>query len=61
MQLVSAGVEIAKRAAMGVEIKQLADEKAEVKLAIHQLEQDYAAAKQEYEEYRHRISIRRGG
>ena len=60
-QLVAAGVEIAKRAAMGVEIKQLADEKAELELAIHRLEQEYAAAKHEYEEYHNRIALRRGG
>ena len=60
-QLVAAGVEISKRAAMGVEIKQLADKKADLELAIHRLEQEYAAAKQEYEEYRIRIALRRGG
>ena len=60
-QLVNAGVEISKRAAMGVKIKQLADEKAEVELAIVELEQKYATAKQEYEEYRIRIALRRGG
>ncbi len=60
-QLVTASVEITRRVAMGVEIKQLADEKVELELAIHQLEQEYAAAKQEYEEYRIRIAPRRGG
>jgi len=60
-QLVGAGVEVVKRAAMGVKIKQLAEEKAEVELAIQQLEYEYAAAKQEYEEYRIRVALRRGG
>jgi len=46
---------------MGVEIKHLADEKAELELTIHRLEQEYAAAKQEYDEYRIRIALRRGG
>ena len=55
------GVEITRRAAIGVEIKQLADEKVELELAIHRLEQDYTSAKQDYEEYRHRIALRRGG
>jgi hypothetical protein len=57
--LVSAGVEISRRATIGVKIKQLADEKVEIELAIHQLEQDYAAAKQKYEEYRTAIALRR--
>ena len=60
-QLVSAGLQVSKRAAMGVRIKQLADEKAEVELAIQQLEYEYATAKQEYEEYRIRVALRRGG
>ena len=60
-QLVSAGLQVSERAAMGVRIKQLADEKAEVELAIQQLEYEYATAKQEYEEYRIRVALRRGG
>jgi hypothetical protein len=60
-QLVNAGVAISKRAAMGVKIKQLADEKSDVELTINDLEQEYATAKQEYKEYRIRIALRRGG
>ena len=61
VKLVSAGVEITRRAAIGFEIKQLADKKAELRLKINELEQDYAVAKEEYEEHRHRIALRRGG
>ena len=57
--LVSAGVEMARRAAIGVEIKQLADEKTEIDLAIRQLEHEYANAEQEYEEYQAWIAHRR--
>ncbi len=57
--LVSAGVEITKRVAMGVEIKQLADEKAELGLKNSELEWDYATAKQKYEEYRTAVALRR--
>ena len=60
-QLISAGVEITRRVSIGVEIKQLADEKAELKLKISELEREYDVAKQEYEEYRHLVALRRGG
>ncbi len=58
--LVSAGVEMADRVIIGIAIKHLANEKAEVELAIYQLEHDHAAAKRDYEEYRSRIAHRRG-
>ncbi len=51
----------AKLVSAGVEITQLADKKAELRLKINELEQDYAVAKEEYEEHRHRIALRRGG
>ena len=58
-QLISTGVEIARRMAIGVKIKQLAEEKAELKLKISELERDYNVAKQEYEEYRRLVTLRR--
>ena len=60
-QLVSASVEIARRAAIGVEIKQLADKKAELRLKISELQKDYAVAKEKYEAYRIAVALRRGG
>ncbi len=58
--LISAEVEVIERAAMAIELKQLAQEKVEVEQSLHQLEYDYAAAEREYQDYRGRIAYRQG-
>ena len=60
-QLISTGIEITRRATIGVEIKQLAEEKVELKFKISELEREYDVAKQVYEEYRHLFAFRHGG
>ncbi|MDH3474017.1 MAG: DUF2799 domain-containing protein [Rhodospirillales bacterium] len=47
-----------ERAAIAVELKQLAEEKAEVDRAIPRLERDYAEAERDYEAYRGQIANR---
>ncbi len=57
-QLVSPGLLAADRVAIGIELKQLTQEKIELEEAIPQLEADYSAARYEYEEYRARVAGR---
>ena len=57
-RLVGTGIAVSKRAAMGVKIKQLAEEKVEVAESIQRLEYEYAAAQEEYEEYRIAVAHR---
>lgn len=58
--LVSQDIMPADRAAIAIEIKQLAEEKAEVEESIRRLEVEYAAAEQDYEIYRDRVAYRNG-
>ena len=58
--LVSSEVEVTDRAAIAVELKQLAVEMADVEISIRQLEHDYAVAERDYEDYRNHLSYRRG-
>ena len=60
-QLVSGDVSVAQRAAIGVEIKQLAEKKADLALTIQQLEYDREVAQRDYDEYRARMADRNGG
>ena len=49
-----------ERAALAIELKQLAVERGEVEEAIRQLEHDHAVAEHEYEDYRLRVGYRYG-
>lgn len=57
----SPGLTAADRAALIVEIKQLTEEKLELERAIPLLEEDYAAARYEYDDYRARVAPRYSG
>jgi hypothetical protein len=56
--LVSPTMLPSERAAIAVDLKQLAEEKAEVDHAIPRLERDYAEAERDYEAYRGQIANR---
>ena len=52
--LIAPKLAVTERAALAVDLKQFSEERREVEVSIHQLEGDYAAAEQEYTEYRGR-------
>jgi hypothetical protein len=56
--LVSPDTEGSERAAVAVELKQLAEEKAELAATIYQLEHDHAQAEREYGRYQDLIASR---
>ncbi len=56
--LVSPVLSPAERAATTIELKQLFEEKTELESSIPQLEQDYAEAERDYEDYRSEIAAR---
>lgn len=58
--LVSSDVEVTDRAAIAIDLKQLAEEMAEVEISIRQLEHDYAVAEREYEDYRNHMTHQYG-
>ena len=59
--LVAPDTEVSERAAVAVELKQLAEEKAELDATIRDLERERAAAAFEYERYRDSVAARREG
>lgn len=59
--LVSPTASVQNRVALGVEIKQLADEKVDVAKAIDRLEHDYALAESDYLAYQRGLAGRGGG
>jgi hypothetical protein len=59
--LISPDLAAAARASVAVELKQLAQEKIRIEQSIDQLEYEYAAAEQEYEDYRRHSADRHGG
>jgi hypothetical protein len=56
--LISPDIEGSKRAAIAVELKQLAEEKVELEAAIRQLEHDRARAEREYDRYQDFVASR---
>jgi hypothetical protein len=59
--LISPDLAAAARASVAIELKQLAQEKVRVEQSIDQLEYEYAAAEEEYEDYRMHSADRHGG
>ena len=58
--LIAPDLEAGARASLAIELKQLAQEKIRIEQSIDQLEYDYAAAEQEYEDYRQHSADRHG-
>ena len=50
-----------ERATVVIELKQLTEEKIALERSIDELQQDYAAAEREYDDYRRQIANRQGG
>jgi hypothetical protein len=50
-----------ERASVAIELKQLTEERIDLERSIDQLEDDYAAAERDYEDYRRKIADQRGG
>jgi Protein of unknown function (DUF2799) len=59
--LISPELQAADRATVAIELKQLAEEKIDLERSIDELEDDYAAAEFEYEDYRRRMADEIGG
>ena len=59
--LIAPGVLPTDRAAMAIELKQLAEEKSQLERDIPRLEAEQAAAQRDYEAYRSQIAARHGG
>jgi len=58
--LIAPDLEAPARASIAIELKQLAQEKIRIEQSIDQLEYEYAAAEQEYEDYRQHSADRHG-
>lgn len=58
--LIAPDVEASERAAIAVELKQLAEEKVELEAAIRRLEHDHARAESDYAHYRDYVASRHG-
>ena len=54
--LISPDLAATERATVAIELKQLTEEKIGIERSIDQLEQDYAAAELEYEDYRRQLA-----
>jgi len=57
--LISPALAPTERATLVIELKQLTEEKIDLERSIDELEQDYAVAELEYEDYRRRITDQR--